>query len=96
MDQEKPKGSIHRWRARVVKGFANHRRIEVMEMLDKTPELTLSDIVKRVRSDYQTIAHHVQKLEAAGLVLKWHDGAYVRHKLSPLGRRILAFLHALR
>ena len=80
---------------RVVKGFANHRRIEIMELLAEEPEVSVQEIAELLEVDYQTVAQHTQKLAAAGLVMKRHDGTHVRHALTPKGKRVLKFLTAL-
>ncbi len=39
---------------RVVKGFANHRRIQIMSLLKTEPELSLSGISRRLKIDIRT------------------------------------------
>ena len=80
---------------RVTKGYANHRRIEILELLAKEPELSVVDITELLHMQYKASAPHVQKLAATGLIMKRHDGAHVRHAISPLGVRVLAFLRTL-
>ena len=80
---------------RIVKGFANHRRIEIMELLAKKPELSVIDITEILGVEYKAIAPHMQKLAQAGMVLKRHDGTHMHHKLSSLGRRVLTFLDSI-
>ncbi len=80
---------------RVVKGFANHRRIEIMFLLEKDPELSLIEISERLRINFKTGSEHIRRLAIAGLVLKRSEANAVRHKLSDLGKSILKFLRTL-
>jgi predicted transcriptional regulator len=80
---------------RVVKGFANHRRLQVLFILDEEPELSVDDLSIRTKSNYKNIADHVAKLAVAGLIMKRSVGHSVRHKLTPLGKSILEFCRIL-
>jgi DNA-binding transcriptional ArsR family regulator len=80
---------------RIVKGFANHRRIQIMELIDDSPELSVVEISIRLRVNYKTISEHIRRLAIAGLILKRYQGSNVRHKLSPLGKTVLKFLRIL-
>ena len=80
---------------RIVKGFANHRRIQMMELLQKHPELTLQDIGLRLKIGVKTASEHLRRLAIAGLVMKRYDHRWVRHRLSRRGRLILTFLRKL-
>jgi DNA-binding transcriptional ArsR family regulator len=80
---------------RVVKGFANHRRIQIMDLLRQEPELSIFDISERLKVNFKTVSEHVRRLALSGLVLKRSDGSSVRHKLSSLGKSILTFLRTL-
>ena len=80
---------------RIVKGFANHRRIEIMELLERNPELSVDEISERLKIGYENASDHVRKLAIAGLVMKRNDGPSVRHKLMPRGEAILVFCKRL-
>ncbi len=80
---------------RIVKGFANHRRIEIMELLDKHPELSLAEIGKRLDINFKTAGEHTRRLAISGIVLKRSDYRAVRHKLSDQGMLVLKFLRTL-
>ncbi|MDD2657066.1 MAG: winged helix-turn-helix domain-containing protein [Candidatus Pacebacteria bacterium] len=80
----------------VVKGFANHRRLQIMELLQEEPELSVDDIAEKLRIGYKNTSDHIRKMAIAGLVLKRNDGPYVRHKLAPRGENILAFCKKLK
>ena len=80
---------------RIVKGFANHRRIEILDLLRREPELSVDDISERLHIGYENASDHARKLAIAGLVMKRNDGPSVRHKLTQRGESILMFCKRL-
>lgn len=80
---------------RIVKGFANHRRIAILYLLERTPELSLEDIAEKLKINYKTASDHVRRLAIAGLLLKRHDFHVVRHKLTARAVLVLKFLRTL-
>lgn len=80
---------------RVAKGFANHRRIQIMALLHRQPGLSLDEIADELDVNFRTIHEHLRRLIFAGLVLKWPQGNYVRHKLTKSAESILRFLGTL-
>lgn len=80
---------------RTMKGVANHRRIEILMLVDKRPELSLIEIADALRINFKTASEHVRRLAIAGLVMKRHDGASVRHALTGIGIHVLKFLRTL-
>ncbi len=80
---------------RIVKGFANHRRIQFIELLAEQPELSLDEICRRTSVEMKTGCEHLRRLAIAGLVAKRADRHWVRHKLTPRGQFILKFLRTL-
>ncbi|MEK7132814.1 MAG: winged helix-turn-helix domain-containing protein [Patescibacteria group bacterium] len=80
---------------RIVKGFANHRRLEILDLLKREPELSVEDISERLNIGYENASDHVRKLAIAGLVLKRNEGPSVRHKLTPRAESILVFCKRL-
>ena len=80
---------------RVVKGFANHRRLDILLLLKKNPELSVDEIAERLSIGYENASEHIRKLAIAGLVLKRSDGKAVRHKLTPRATVILTFCKTL-
>ncbi len=79
----------------IVKGFSNHRRIEILTLLEKTPNLSLSEISEVLGVNFKTVAEHTRRLTIAGLVMKWNVGAAVHHAVAPVGRVVLKFLRTL-
>ena len=89
------KRGAYRKLERIVKGFANHRRLEIIELLRREPELSVAEIAERLKIGYENASDHIRKMAIAGLVLKRSDGPFVRHKLAPRGELILAFCKKL-
>ena len=80
---------------RIVKGFANHRRLEILDLLKREPELSVEDIAEKLHIGYQNASDHVRKLAIAGLVAKRNEGSAVRHKLTNRAQSILVFCKRL-
>ncbi len=81
---------------RIIKGFANHRRIEILELLARSPERSLGEVSVSLQIELKTASEHLRRLAFSGLILKRHEGREVRHKLTERGDIILAFLRGLR
>ncbi len=80
---------------RIVKGVANHRRIQIIELLKESPELSVIEISAKLNINLKTASEHIRRLALAGLVMKRSDGASVRHRLTSRGLTILKFLRTL-
>ena len=80
---------------RIVKGFANHRRIEIMELLSHKSGLSLNEISGDLKVNIKTISEHTRRLTSAGLIAKKYKGAKVEHSLTTRGMDILKFLRIL-
>ncbi|HBV01477.1 MAG TPA: hypothetical protein DEF00_03770 [Candidatus Taylorbacteria bacterium] len=80
---------------RMVRGFANHRRIQILEILKKNPEMSVDEIATSLDINYKTVADHVRRLAIAGLVLKRSQDVSVRHRLTGRAESILKFLRTL-
>ena len=80
---------------RVVKGFANHRRIQILDLLLKEPELSVDNVAEKLNIGYENASDHIRKLAVAGLVMKRNDGSSVSHKLTPRAESILVFCKRL-
>lgn len=91
----KIKNKSYRQLERIVKGFANHRRIQILELLAKKPELSVDELSERLGINYKTASEHIRRLAIAGLLMKRHDGLNVRHKLTRRGKGVLKFLRIL-
>jgi DNA-binding transcriptional ArsR family regulator len=80
---------------RIVRGFSNHRRIQIMELLSRAPDLSVAEVADELSVDFRTISEHLRRLALAGLVLKRNVGNEVEHILSKSGKSILMFLRTL-
>lgn len=80
---------------RIVKGFANHRRLEILDLLKREPELSVEDVAERLRIGYENASDHLRKMAIAGLVLKRNEGNTVRHKLTARADSVLVFCKTL-
>lgn len=76
---------------KVVKGFANHRRIQILELLEKNSGLTVDAISQKLNVSFFTISDHIRKLSDVGLVEKNHKGRFVVNSLTKAGKHILSF-----
>lgn len=79
----------------ITKGFANHRRIEILALLKKSPELSVVEIAETLNVNFKTISEHIKRPAIAGLVMKRNDASSVRHALTPRGNTVLKFLRTL-
>jgi len=80
---------------RIIKGFASHRRLQILDLLSRQPELSVLDISERLQMGYENASDHVRKMAVAGLLLKRNEGPAVRHKLTPRAESILVFCKRL-
>lgn len=80
---------------RIVKGFSNHRRIEILALLEKKPELSVFEISDALKINFKTGSDHIRRLAIAGLVVKRNEGSMVRHALTKSAKDILKFLRIL-
>lgn len=80
---------------RMVRGFANHRRIQILEILKKRPEMSVDEVSTFLDISYKTVADHIRRLAIAGLVLKRHQDVSVRHRLTDRAESVIKFLRTL-
>jgi len=81
--------------AGIMKGVSNHRRVQALRLLEQEPELSVDQIAQRLRINFRTASDHIRRMSTAGLLMKRHEGRWVRHKLSRRGADVLAFLAGL-
>lgn len=80
---------------RAVRGFSNHRRIQILGLLRQSAELSVEEIASALRVNYKTVAEHVRRLAIADLVVKRSEANTVRHKLTRRALTVLKFLRTL-
>jgi predicted transcriptional regulator len=78
-----------------VKGAANHRRLQILELLERKPELSVIEISDELDVNFKTISEHTRRLAISGLVMKRSEYTAVRHRLTPRGIAVLKFLRTL-
>jgi predicted transcriptional regulator len=78
---------------RIVRGYSNHRRIQILDILTATPEMDVLALARACRVNFRTASEHTGRLARAGLIFKRSKGRRVVHVVSKRGERVLAFLH---
>jgi DNA-binding MarR family transcriptional regulator len=77
---------------RYFKGAANHRRIEILFLLDDAGDISLEKIAGLLNCNFKTLSDHTKRLVHAGLLNKRYQGRQVIHQLSPYGEKFVKFL----
>lgn len=77
---------------RYFKGVANHRRIAILLLVLKSPQITLEEISESLDCNIKTISEHTRRLVQAGLINKEYKGRKVEHSVSPYGKRFCTFI----
>lgn len=80
---------------KIFKGVANHKRVEILFLIDKKPLISVLAISKQINSNYKSIAEHIRKMHLAKLIFKNSSGNQVCLTLSPLGKTVLQFCRKL-
>ena len=80
---------------KIIKGIANHRRIEVLYLLAGSPSMSVEEIAEACRIDYKTVASHLKRMTLSGLITKTNYGRRVEHKITKLGSDSVKFLRTL-
>lgn len=81
--------------AQIGKGIANHYRIDIMKVLEKSPNISLDELAEKTRIHYKTLAAHTARLHRSGLITKRYLNQSVLHCLAPRGHIVLKFLRNL-
>lgn len=76
---------------RYFKGAANHRRLDILFLIDRQDGMTLDSISSALNCNIKTISEHTRRLVQAGLLNKTYQGREVRHSLSPYGKKFVQF-----
>lgn len=77
---------------RYFKGAANHRRLDILLVINKHSDIILEDIAKILECNIKTVSEHTRRLTHAGLLNKKYRGREVSHSLSPYGKRFISFI----
>ena len=76
---------------RYFKGVANHRRIEILMLVNKNEGITVDGIAQELNCNFKTISDHTHRLVQAGLLNKKYQNQSVLHSLSPYGKEFIKF-----
>jgi predicted transcriptional regulator len=74
------------------KGISNHKRIDILLVLDKREDLDLEEINEFLKGNIKTTSEHTRRLVHAGLLNKNYMGRNVLHSLSPYGKQFVKFI----
>jgi DNA-binding MarR family transcriptional regulator len=74
------------------KGVANHRRIAILLLVSKNPDITLEAISESLDCNIKTISEHTRRLVQAGLMNKEYKGRKVEHRVSSYGKIFFNFI----
>ena len=77
---------------RYFKGAANHRRLEILLLIEKEQGINVEQISERLNCNFKTISEHTRRLVQAGLLNKQYQGRQVNHFLTPYGKRFISFI----
>lgn len=77
---------------RYFKGVANHRRIDILDLVQKRDGITVERIAELLNGNMKTVSEHTRRLTQAGLLRKKYRGREVQHSLSPFGRKFISFI----
>jgi DNA-binding transcriptional ArsR family regulator len=80
---------------RIVKSFGNKRRIQILDLLEKKPESSVTEIARELKMSLKLASLHIRQLTRSGLVMKRSQGKQIRHKITRRGTYILTFLRTL-
>jgi DNA-binding MarR family transcriptional regulator len=74
------------------KGVSNHRRIQILLLIARRPNIILDEILDELDGNQKTFSEHTRRLVAAGLVEKSYAGRMVQHNLTPYGEIFVRFI----
>lgn len=80
---------------KIIRAFSNKKRIDILDLLKKSPELSVVGIADKLHIEYKLVSAHLKTLNVAGLILKKYSGTSVLHKLSHRGEIVLKFVRTL-
>ncbi|MES2023403.1 MAG: winged helix-turn-helix domain-containing protein [Patescibacteria group bacterium] len=89
------KGINYKYLERIIKGGANHRRLQILFLLEKNPGLSVELVSEMLNVNFVTIASHLQKLHHSGLITKKYIGRTVIHDITPRGKNIMTLCRML-
>lgn len=85
----------YKYLEKIIKGGANHRRLQILFLLEKNPGLSVEQVSINLDVIFVTIASHLQKLHQSGLVSKTYIGRTVVHYVTKRGKDIMTLCRML-
>lgn len=85
-----------RWLEKVVKGFANHRRIQILTIIEGDPGISLFEIAQKAKISFRNASEHTRKLAGAELIIKKYKAQTVEHRLTDRGKKALKFCRIIK
>ena len=85
----------YKYLERIIKGGANHRRLQILFLLEKNPGLSVELVSSNLGVVFVTIASHLQKLHHSGLVSKKYIGRTVVNDITKRGKDIMTLCRML-
>lgn len=76
--------------AAAFKAFADPTRLQILGQLAARVELTQSDLIAALPQSQPTVAHHLRKLVAAGLVSPRKSGVWVHYSANHRTLRLMS------
>ena len=80
---------------KIIKGFANKHRLDIISLLEKRPGLSIDNISELLHMEYKNTSAHLYKLSIGGIIDKKYRGATVFHSLTDRGKSILQFVRII-
>ena len=65
----------------ILKVVAHTLRLGIVHILERNPELSVSDICKMLGSEQSLTSHHLQNMKRSGLLSSRRDGRSIRYAL---------------
>jgi DNA-binding transcriptional ArsR family regulator len=65
----------------ILKVVAHPLRLGIVHILERNPELSVSDICKMLGSEQSLTSHHLQNMKRSGLLSSRRDGRSIRYAL---------------
>jgi DNA-binding transcriptional ArsR family regulator len=77
---------------RIVKGFANYRRIQILFLLKEEKGLSVMEIAEKLHIGFRSASQHLDKMYRGGIVGKTPEGPSMVHYLTIRGDTAINFL----
>lgn len=81
---------------RILKGFANKRRIAIVQYLKRQKEASVGEIAGAIRLSFKSTSRHLSVLIAAGILEREQRGLLMWYSLAsdmpPITKNVISFL----